>query len=1411
MADSDFDHEREALAFLRRALPDRDPIQVWSNFEFVTRQGKQYEVDALIMTSSGLYLVEIKSHPGRIEGDANTLYWTPEPEKKPNRQIPMDHPRSLANRKAKAIKDLLDRSEEFRRARKRPPFVSEVIFLSAPDLVVRLTQQGNFSVYGRDAENGEEIPAGRRSIGGIVEAITTLEPDRNGRPQRRIDRPTADRVRRAIDEIGIRERVERRTVGDWRLGELLDDVEADRDTGVTYQDFVATHVAADDVKRRIRIYPHEHNIDGEERRAAVRAARREFTLLNRLTVDGVLRPFDFSETDRGPALVFEYDEGAQPLHRWLEDGEVKSQLRVEDRVHLFRQIAETMLRAHQRGYTHRALSPTSIWVSGPYNAPTVRIANWHTAARIAQSATGILSSTATAHAEMLGAQDAALYRAPEFGLDRANPVCADVFSLGALATLIFTGHAPAENIIGLAGLMADPGYVPAGAFSSGLSDQLAEVIAMATNADPSGRIEDVPLLLELLDSAEEEWSLPERPAELLPDEARNGDVLGGGRFEVKGRLGKGSTAVALLAHDHELGRDVVLKAALDPDKNERLKVELWALQELNHPNVVQLLDRESVDLQGRTALVLSHAGKSTLASRLAAQPLEELSERFGRDLLEALRHLEEQGISHRDIKPENIGVAMRGARDELRLILYDFSLTDVEAERIEAGTTGYIDPFLRAPGRGRFDLHADRYSAAVTLYEMLTGAKPVYGDGTADPLTIEDGPRVKASDFDSSVAVGLVDFFERSLARDTADRFDTADEMLRAWLRAFEPATQPVVPQAEDAEPGVFVVPPGTVAATPLGALPLSARAVNAMNRADVLTVADLLAFPNARIMRLPGVGSKTRQELFTAVAALRDLVASKPDEDGETTPPTSDEPVTLSAIVEQLIPVERRADAASTTETLSRLLGILDGSAAWPTQTEIGEAVDVTRARVQQIIVKAHDRWLKQPALTPIRDWLADELEALGGLATAEQLIVSLAQRVPDPDLEPEANRAAARAAVRAALEAERKLEQPRWLLRRRTTGAVAVALESREAGGPTGGELADYAVALASATEEAIANEPVVPRPRLATVLAEVQAPQGAKPMSDPHLATLATALSRTAAMNARLEVYQSGLAAAVALEQARRSFSAAQKLTAEDVIAKVQARFPEAEALPGRPELDQLLADASISLVWDDEQQHYISPSLTLTAASSTSIHREATSFGQLSNPVAVVETDEAVEFEDRLTRQHNNGGLFVVVTDRKDWMSVTVRELERFDVTTIALDAVIMSRLEAITADGKPSMQMLFEADRAGAGGAQWANLQKVLDRVFADITADLLTTSGTVVLHQLGLLARYDRIGLLSQIREALHDGGHQLGAVWVVTTRRTQVDVPMVDGAAIPVLDHEWARVPRRWLENAHRAGANGV
>jgi hypothetical protein len=77
------------------------------------------------------------------------------------------------------------------------------------------------------------------------------------------------------------------------------------------------------MKRRIRIYPIEHNATQETREMASRAAKREFHLLEALDHPGILRPVDYVEAERGPALIFDLDDDEVPLHRWLERPDVR--------------------------------------------------------------------------------------------------------------------------------------------------------------------------------------------------------------------------------------------------------------------------------------------------------------------------------------------------------------------------------------------------------------------------------------------------------------------------------------------------------------------------------------------------------------------------------------------------------------------------------------------------------------------------------------------------------------------------------------------------------------------------------------------------------------------------------------------------------------------------------------------------------------------------------------------------------------------------------------------------------------------------------------------------------------------------------------------------------------------------------
>ena len=75
---SRFPWERDALDFIRQRLPDCDPYRAWSNFEFIALDGSVNEVDLLVFTPYGLFLIEIKSTPGRLFGDAGTWIWSAE-------------------------------------------------------------------------------------------------------------------------------------------------------------------------------------------------------------------------------------------------------------------------------------------------------------------------------------------------------------------------------------------------------------------------------------------------------------------------------------------------------------------------------------------------------------------------------------------------------------------------------------------------------------------------------------------------------------------------------------------------------------------------------------------------------------------------------------------------------------------------------------------------------------------------------------------------------------------------------------------------------------------------------------------------------------------------------------------------------------------------------------------------------------------------------------------------------------------------------------------------------------------------------------------------------------------------------------------------------------------------------------
>ena len=208
---SQFAWEREALDFIRQGLPDCEPYRAWSNFEFVADDGSINKVDVLVFTPQGFFLVEIKSRPGVLAGDAQTWLWTHE-----GRETAMDNPLFLANRKAKKLKALLSRQKACRDI--RFPFVDALVFCSNADLDCRLQGTARLRVCLRDST----AEAGRPARAGILAALRRREADGLGPTALgQFDAPTARAISRAMEQAGIRQSQRARRVGDYRLAKLL--------------------------------------------------------------------------------------------------------------------------------------------------------------------------------------------------------------------------------------------------------------------------------------------------------------------------------------------------------------------------------------------------------------------------------------------------------------------------------------------------------------------------------------------------------------------------------------------------------------------------------------------------------------------------------------------------------------------------------------------------------------------------------------------------------------------------------------------------------------------------------------------------------------------------------------------------------------------------------------------------------------------------------------------------------------------------------------------------------------------------------------------------------------------------------------------------------------------------------------
>lgn len=1417
LEESPHQHERDALAFVRRSFPKDEPYRAWTNFEFIADDGSVNEVDLLAFTPRGLFLIEIKSHPGRITGDAGELIWQHD-----GRTTYLDHPLYLANKKAKRLKSLLEKHARQRRG--EIPFVQPLIFFSAEGLDLQLRGNGGVKVCRRDPLDPLGNPVFPLVKPGVLAALMQGDFEGNDLNTRvHLSAGALRVVAQAMEEAGVREPHRRRVVSDYRLERLVDE-------GPGYQDWHAVHVQVPDSVRRVRIYLARQGATHEERLTLKRAAIREFQLLENLAHPGILRVQNCHEHDLGSAVIFEHDPKAIRLDHFLSRR--GPTLDLTQRIDLVRQLAEALRFAHEKKVFHRALSPRSVLVSAAdTDRPRLKIFNWQLGSRgLGGGESSSRDISATAHADYLLDEQAGVYLAPEArSIDPLEPQL-DLFSLGAIAYLIFSGQPPATDSLELGQKLREHKGLSIASVVNGASNDLQYLIRWATHPEVGDRMGSVAEFLEALDEVQRNATPPDPDAVDDPTTATAGQLLPGG-YRVIRRLGQGSCSVAFLA-EHS-GQDFILKVASSAEHDERVVDEGRILAKLHqHQHIVKYLN--VIDLGGRKTLVLEPVYVDrdkrtieTLGQRLRREGrLQlELLQRFGEDLLGVVLHLDEQGIPHRDIKPDNIAVGMVGRGSRLHLVLFDFSLSRTSHDQIRAGTAGYLDPLLPLRKKPRWDAHAEYYAAAITLHELATGTLPKWGDGRTDPSLLPGDVEITldAEQFEPALREPLMAFFRRALRRDVSQRFANAEEMLRGWQEVFRhlDATRPLTDHDADEQLDARLA--RATLDTQIPELGLSTRATNVLDRANLLTVRDWLLYPVGRLVQMRGVGSKTRSELTSALRMLRERLGTPDSSDTTSTgvvPSAGDaiEPgqATIEQLLERILPPVRPKrgrppkDAAGSRarQALVAYLGLApDLASPWPSQVQAAAAAEVAQPSLSLKLEEESRRWHDDQELLVLGERFAEQLAGQGGVLTlaeaSEALIVARGSTADEPLRSRQAS-----AVLRALTELEQRFpvaDEPRWIVRRH--GERILLARSSEA--------ATEAIRLGDEADRLAAEDPLVPPHRVVERLRERIAPEHL-PIGDVRLIRLAAALSKQAAVSSRQELYPIGMPAPRAIKLSQGALYGPRQLTIDELRDRVAGRYPQAERLPDRPLLDELLREAGLDHRWDPTavggRGAYVLPSVEAPLVSSGTgsglSELDLRAPQQTTDDPSVLTTEEVDlrRFEEKLNRAAREGAMLALLIEPRRHARALAKLTERFGLLPLDLEGLFLDAMHQVAAQGGIDWKKVVETDERPQAG-DWDRLKILVGRAIPKIRQSILDAAAsgstrrppaTLLAYHAGLLARYDRMPLLSELHQQLGRPGG-LHGLWLLVPGEQAT----IDGHPIPLLSPaQKVSIPPRWLND---------
>jgi serine/threonine-protein kinase len=360
--------------------------------------------------------------------------------------------------------------------------------------------------------------------------------------------------------------------------------------------------------------------------------------------------------------------------------------------------------------------------------------------------------------------------------------------------------------------------------------------------------------------------------------AVEGAVIGG-RYRLETIIGKGGMGAVWSATHLGLHRRVAVKIishdlARAPDLRKRFDTEAKAAARLQSRHVVQIYDNGELD-DGTPFIAMELLEGESLQAKLASTGPLPIAEAVNilAQAARALGRAHAVGIIHRDIKPDNIFLARSEEDGGIVVKVLDFGVAKFtvvdEAQSTTrtgslVGTPLYMSP-EQARGLKTLDARTDLYSLGLVAFTMLTNGLAFSAESFGDLLLqicTRSLPSLCAHRPDLPPTMDA--WFHKACAREAADRFATAQELIDALTYAAGGSGTPVhlsAPSFPNAPPVLAITrPSATPVITPVQRISApEAMALASSPTIDVRTPSPLLSHPH--LQSLGGSSTTTQPE----------------------------------------------------------------------------------------------------------------------------------------------------------------------------------------------------------------------------------------------------------------------------------------------------------------------------------------------------------------------------------------------------------------------------------------------------------------------------------------------------------------------------------------------------------------------